>query len=118
MSTVTRRKRWSTINIVALVLGFIVWWPIGLAVLAYILWGGDIERTVQDEIRDIRDRVTTPNTDNSAFNEYKTATMRKLEEQKRKLDDEQAAFGDFMDRLRRSRDKDEFDRFMSERSKA
>ena len=44
---------------------------------------------------------------NSAFDEYKTATIDRLE-------DEQSAFRDFLDNLRRSKDKAEFDHFMDD----
>src|SRR6202012_4540830 len=33
------RPEWSPFTVLAMVLGFIVFWPIGLAVLAYVLWG-------------------------------------------------------------------------------
>ncbi len=45
---------------------------------------------------------------NRAFDEYRTETLRRLEE-------EQREFRDFLDRLRHARDKSEFDQFMSER---
>jgi hypothetical protein len=45
---------------------------------------------------------------NRAFDEYRTETLRRLEE-------EQKEFGDFLDRLRFARDKSEFDQFMTER---
>lgn len=45
---------------------------------------------------------------NAAFDDYRDETMRRLEE-------EQRAFGDFMERLKRARDQEEFERFMSER---
>jgi len=117
MSSAPKRKRWTTINIVALVLGFIVWWPIGLAILAYILWGREIEHTVHEEVRDLKERFgpSVPETGASTFESYKSATLRKLEEQKRRLEAEQEDFSEFMDRLRCSRDREEFDRFMNDR---
>ena len=45
---------------------------------------------------------------NSAFDSYRDETLRRLEE-------EQRAFGEFMERLKRARDQEEFERFMSER---
>ena len=46
---------------------------------------------------------------NSAFDAYKTDTLRRLE-------DEQANFEDFLRRLRDSKDKAEFDQFMDDRA--
>ena len=45
---------------------------------------------------------------NRAFDEYRTETLRRLE-------DEQREFHDFLDRLRMAKDKSEFDQFMAER---
>ncbi len=45
---------------------------------------------------------------NHAFDEYRTETLRRLEE-------EQKEFREFLDRLRFAKDKTEFDQFMAER---
>ena len=37
------RPAWTPATIALMVLGFIVYWPLGLAVLAYILWGDRLE---------------------------------------------------------------------------
>ena len=38
MNTVaTRAQRWTPINIASVVLGFAVWWPVGIAAIAYVL---------------------------------------------------------------------------------
>ena len=49
-----------------------------------------------------------PSSGNRAFDEYRSETLRRLE-------DEQREFRDFLDRLRMAKDKAEFDQFMSER---
>ena len=41
--------------------------------------------------------------------------LARLEEERRKLDDEQKAFSEHLERLRKAKDQDEFDRFMAER---
>ena len=41
--------------------------------------------------------------------------MRKLDEERKRLDDEQRHFRDFVEKLRRAKDQDEFERFMAER---
>ena len=45
---------------------------------------------------------------NRAFDDYRTETLRRLE-------DEQREFREFLERLRQAKDKSEFDQFMSER---
>ena len=49
-----------------------------------------------------------PSSGNRAFDEYRTETLRRLE-------DEQREFHDFLERLRFAKDKTEFDQFMAER---
>ena len=49
-----------------------------------------------------------PSSGNRAFDEYRTETLRRLEE-------EQREFREFLDRLRFAKDKTEFDQFMAER---
>ena len=39
MHTAIVKPQWGPLTIGLMVLGFVVWWPLGLAVLAYILWG-------------------------------------------------------------------------------
>lgn len=39
MNTALVKPQWGPLSIALMVLGFVVWWPLGLAVLAYILWG-------------------------------------------------------------------------------
>ena len=117
--------------IVLLILGFIVWWPVGLAILAFTFWSknmgcysGDrwqrkMER-MEEKMGRMRDRMerfgshgfgpwgAPRSSGNHAFDEYRTETLRRLE-------DEQREFRDFLDRLRFAKDKQEFDQFMSER---
>lgn len=52
----------------------------------------------------------TSSSGNSAFDAYKSDTLRRLEE-------EQSNFEDFLRRLRESKDKAEFDQFMEDRAK-
>ena len=52
--------------------------------------------------------AAAPSSGNRAFDEYRTETLRRLE-------DEQREFHDFLDRLRMAKDKSEFDQFMAER---
>ena len=62
----------------------------------------------------MRDRMSggpwnsAPSSGNRAFDEYRTETLRRLEE-------EQREFRSFLDRLRFAKDKTEFDQFMAER---
>ena len=51
---------------------------------------------------------TPPSSGNRAFDDYRTETLRRLEE-------EQREFKEFLERLRFAKDRAEFDQFMAER---
>ena len=42
------RPAWTPVTIAVMVGGFFVWWPLGLAMLAYILWGERLEGFKRD----------------------------------------------------------------------
>ena len=95
--------------IAAMVLGFILFWPIGLALLAYMIWSKRMfNGSCASRTRSARHAFSSSG--NMAFDAYKEATLRRLEE-------EQDAFEAFLQRLREAKDKAEFDQFMDDRSK-
>jgi len=100
--------------IVATVLGFIFFWPAGLALLAYLIWskrmfsGKCSSRNPMSRHRS--HRAAFKSSGNTSFDAYKHETLRRLEE-------EQGNFEAFLQRLRESKDKAEFDDFMDERAK-
>ena len=110
--------------IALMIAGFIIWWPVGLATLAFLIWSGrmgcgygathwqsKMDR-MQQKMDWMRGRMGGggygPSSGNRAFDEYRTETLKRLE-------DEQREFRDFLDRLRMAKDKSEFDQFMTER---
>ena len=100
--------------IAAMVLGFIAFWPIGLALLAYMIWSKRMFSSSTFSGRSRRSslhaaRAAMRPSGNQAFDAYKAETLRRLE-------DEQASFEQFLERLREARDKAEFDQFMDERA--
>ncbi len=121
--------------IALMVLGFIVFWPIGLAILAYIIWSGRMGCSARyGDMQQWRDRASErwerkrerwerrmqrwgghgsglggfAPSGNRAFDEYRSEALRKLEE-------EAAEFRAFLERLRMAKDRAEFDEFMQER---
>jgi hypothetical protein len=106
-----RTSRWTPLSIAAVVLGFMAWWPVGLAVLAYIFWGGSIDQLASDALKWLRGlALPSRGSGNAAFDAYRERTLKRLEE-------EQAEFAAYVQKLREARDQDEFDRFMAERAK-
>jgi hypothetical protein len=46
-TSVSCRGRWTALNIVLMVIGFAIFWPLGLAMLAWIIWGDEIARKAE-----------------------------------------------------------------------
>ena len=115
------------------VLGFIFWWPVGLAILFYMVGSGRMScfgRRRRAMYQAQNGQGTGPGANspwanwknwaagsfdrpasssgNHAFDEYRAETLRRMEE-------EQKEFGAFLERLRFAKDKSEFDQFMAER---
>jgi uncharacterized protein DUF2852 len=97
--------------IAAMILGFIFFWPIGLALLFYMIWSKRMFSKSCTTRRMVNPMTTMRSTGNAAFDAYKSDTLRRLEE-------EQHNFEAFLERLREAKDKSEFDQFMEERAKA
>lgn len=96
--------------IAAMVLGFIFFWPVGLALLAYMIWSKRMFSSCNKRNKITNARHGFKSSGNSAFDAYKAETLRRLEE-------EQDSFQSFLKRLREAKDKAEFDQFMQDRSK-
>jgi Protein of unknown function (DUF2852) len=103
--------------IALIIVGFIIWWPVGLATLAYAIGSGrmscskrhDAGRWHADPLENVAEWWKQPRSSgNRAFDEYRAETLRRLEE-------EQREFREFLERLRLAKDKAEFDQFMAER---
>jgi len=101
--------------IAAMVLGFILFWPIGLALLAYMIWSkrmftSSCSSRKSHGMGRHMGRHMSRSSGNSAFDAYRADTIRRLEQ-------EQEAFEAFLQRLREAKDKAEFDQFMDDRAK-
>ena len=102
--------------VLATVLAFWMFWPLGMATLGYLAWTGRLKSLATGRGRtpgqwfNLRTDAAAPGgpSGNKAFDDYRAETLRRLEE-------EQREFVDYLERLRRARDKAEFDGFMAER---
>lgn len=98
--------------LVALVLAFVFVWPVGLALLAYMIWSKKMFCSKTSRVgRSHRSMHMTRSTGNTAFDTYRDETLRRLQE-------EQENFEAFLNRLRQAKDKAQFDQFMDERARA
>jgi hypothetical protein len=127
---------WKPVEILAMVLGFIVFWPIGLGVLGWKFWQkksgypGDILSFGREKWEKWANRAhgcggwgfavnnwasSGPgmgSTGNRAFDEWRAAELARLEEERQKLVAAEREFAEFMEGLRHARDREEFERFM------
>ncbi|MEF2070385.1 DUF2852 domain-containing protein [Consotaella aegiceratis] len=122
------RPAWTPATIALMVVGFMVYWPLGLAMIAYILWGDRLEGFRRDVNRST-DRVMCgmrragmrrhgfgmDRTGNVAFDDWREKELARLDEERRKLNEAAAEFEDYARELRRAKDQEEFDRFMASR---
>ena len=137
--------RWRPGELAAMILGFIFFWPLGLAILFLKIWQkreghpGDLVSFVQERTSNMRARCMSHQahwapgewahrewragfgprpTGNSAFDDWRGAELARLEEERQKLVAAEREFAEHLDKLRRARDREEFDRFMNERRAA
>jgi hypothetical protein len=54
-------------------------------------------------------------TGNFAFDEHRRSKLERLEEERRRLDEETRVFGEFVEELKRAKDREAFDAFMAKR---
>ena len=117
------RGTWAWIGL--MVAGFVLFWPVGIAILAYMIWSkrmfghrhhnGHGRAMACGSRRDRMEawgaaRSAMRPSGNAAFDAYKAETLKRLE-------DEQQAFEGFLQRLREAKDKQEFDSFMADRAR-
>lgn len=130
--------------IALVVLGFMVWWPAGLAILVFTIWSGrmgcghhqyqsyggghdrwqhKMER-LQRKMDWVRAKMSgNPEGGNpwggNPWRHAPSSGNRAFDEYRadtlRRLEEEQREFREFLDRLRFAKDKTEFDQFMTER---
>jgi uncharacterized protein DUF2852 len=110
------RQSWAAWEIALMAVGFVVFWPIGLAILFWILWNK--RHAARMAVPAWVDRFTggaASASGNSAFEDWKQSELDRLEQERRKLAAAEKEFAAFLDQLKRARDREEFERFMAAR---
>lgn len=133
---------WKPLELAAMIVGFAVFWPVGLGILVAKIgqrrerFEGDLFSYVKEKIMASVPETWTATRDhwaskwgqtgfgfggmsssgNHAFDEWRAAELERLEAERRKLADAEREFAEHLERLRRARDREEFDRFMAERN--
>lgn len=127
---------WRPFEVAAVVIGFFIFWPIGLALLLMKLWGrsfgheGDLFSFAAEQGARVRSAFADASresaagwagpsfmrsTGNVAFDEWREGELVRLEEERRKLAEAEREFAEHIAELRRARDREEFDSFMRAR---
>ncbi len=125
-----------SVEIGAIIVGFIYFWP---AAVAYVAWkiagypalsqmrefaqngswslaGNHAGSRFAQAFEAAKERTTGASaTGNWAFDAYRRAEIEKLEARLRALQEESRAFAEFVEELKRTKDREQFDAFMAKR---
>jgi hypothetical protein len=113
------RGHWSGANIAAMVLGFIIFPPLGLAVLAWTILGHPIQelpgwvRNKWNQVFRSHSAGSQKGSDNSVFNDFQQTQYDRIQEIKEEIRRRAEAFRHYRDDKKRRQDQQEFDDFMS-----
>ena len=110
---------WSITNIIAMVIGFVLFWPLGLFMLYWIFKGRDVTelgRHLSEKWNRFKGKDTAEGggTDNQVFNEYQQTQYDRIREIKDEIKERARRFADFRSDAKRRADEEEFRRFMDD----
>ena len=115
------RGRWSPINIAAMVFGFILFWPVGMVILFWILSGRnvkDLPNAVHDQWTAFfgnENRDNDTGSENSVFNAFQQTQYDRIKEIKEEIKTRARRFKEFRANARRRADEEEFNQFMADK---
>jgi uncharacterized protein DUF2852 len=121
------RKPHRGLEIAGIILGFIVAWPLAVAYLVWKMMGYPVPTAWKTNFEKnfsflsggfASARPGASPTGNRAFDDYRDRELARLEEERRRLDEEAHAFAEFVEELKRAKDREEFDAFMAKRRSA
>jgi len=118
------RPAWTPVTIAMMIIGFMIYWPLGLAMIAYIVWGDRLDG-MKDDLNRATDKVSetfksttnTSRTGNVAFDDWREVELARLEEERQKLNESVRDFEEYQRELRRAKDAEEFEAFMKSRKR-
>ena len=117
------------LEIVGIVFAFFWFWPLAAAYIAWKCMGYPVPEALREPVervygafggftplRDVRwNAAPFTGTGNRAFDDYRRAEIERLEQERRRLDDEAREFRSFVEELKRAKDREEFDAYMAKR---
>lgn len=109
---------WTGMNIAAMVVGFVFFWPLGLVILYWTLKGRNVKElpvAIKDRVSHLMGGVSRDGygTGNVVFNEYQQTQYDRIREIKAEIKERSDRFNEFRADARRRADQEEFDRFMA-----
>ena len=122
------KGNWSGINIAAMVIGFVLFWPLGLLILYWNIKGRevkDLPRAIQQKWSEMVNGSWSPGKgtdgttgENTVFDEFQQTQYDRIVEIKEEIKNRARSFKDFRSDAKRREDEAEFEEFMStDRSK-
>lgn len=118
-SHLSKGGNWTGFNVVAMVLGFVFFWPVGLLILFWILSGRHVQdlpgaiRSAWSSVRGGHSRGHRGPTDNVVFNEFQQTQYDRIREIREEIGASARRFNEFREGARRRADEEEFNRFMA-----
>jgi hypothetical protein len=109
---------WSGMNIAAMVIGFIFFWPVGLVVLYWNISGRDV-RDLPSAAQNLwvnlfgKKQSDSSRGGNSVFNEFQQTQYDRISEIKDEIKNRARSFRDYRSDAKRRADETEFENFMS-----
>lgn len=103
------------VGFVAMILGFVLFWPIGLGLLFLNIW---LRKGGVMPFAHLMDRASfgrTTTSGNMAFDDWRKAEIERIEKERQRLHEAEREFNAFVEELRRAKDREEFERFMTAR---
>ena len=114
-------SNWSFLNVVAMIAGFMIFWPIGLFMLYWIFKGRsvtEIPGLIQEQWTKMSGKSwygkSAQETDNVVFNEYQQTQYERIREIRDEIKNRARRFTEFRKDAQRRADEEEFNRFMNE----
>ena len=113
-----KSARWSGVNIAAMVIGFVFFWPVGLVVLFWIMSGRQVQE-LPGAVREQWNRLfnneheSLEGADNVIFNEYQQTQYDRIREIKEEIKGRTRRFSEFRMNAKRRADQEEFNSFMA-----
>ena len=120
-----RCGNWSGFNITAMILGFVVFWPLGLLILFSNMSGRDV-RELPRGVRDMWSSAkasfnrnegmgASVSSENDVFNEYQQTQYDRIHEISEEIKARSQRFKEFRENLKRRANEEEFNRFMADK---